>query len=121
MIRDWEARIPLYNPDNVSKLRVIVTIVEYLRQALDNFATYERQLSLPTWKPLTDDTKVGLKIWQRSTDLGLKAMKAQAIIDRPAHQIIKVIGDSNYRTDYDPVYDHSNYLMKVADQTFIVY
>ena len=56
-----------------------------------------------------------MKIWQRSTDAGLKAMKGMAIIDRPAYQVIKVIGDPNYRTDYDPVYDHSNYLMKVAD------
>jgi hypothetical protein len=64
---------------------------------------------------LQEDSKTGLKIWQRSTDTGLKAMKGMAIIDRPAHVIIKVIGDSNYRSDYDPVYDHSNYLMKVAD------
>lgn len=48
-------------------------------------------------------------------------MKAFAVIDRPADQIIKVIGDSNYRSDYDNVYDGSEFLEKVADQTFIVY
>lgn len=41
-------------------------------------------------------------------------MKATAVIDRPPHEIIKVIGDGNYRTDYDPVYDGSHYIERIA-------
>jgi len=48
-------------------------------------------------------------------------MKAQAVIEFPPSVVIKVIGNANYRTDYDPVYDYSNFLMKVAHQTFIVH
>ena len=42
-------------------------------------------------------------------------MKAVAIIDRKPDDIINVIGDSSYRNDYDPVYDFSKFLEKVAD------
>ena len=48
-------------------------------------------------------------------------MKAQAVIEFPPSVVIKVIGNANYRADYDPVYDYSNFLMKVAHQTFIVH
>jgi hypothetical protein len=69
---------------------------------------------LSDWKILVEDKKESLKIWQRTSEKGLKCMKAQSIIERKASDIIKVIGDARYRNDYDPVYDHSIFLEKVA-------
>ncbi|CDW89743.1 start domain containing protein [Stylonychia lemnae] len=110
-IMDWDSRLHLYKPENI----------KYLRMAQAKFKEYEDQIPSAEWKILTEDKKEGLKIWQRTSESGLKCMKAQAIIERKASDIIKVIGDTKYRNDYDPVYDHSNFLEKVAHQTFIVY
>ena len=59
-----------------------------------------KALSLPDWKIISEDKKVGLTIWQRNQG-GLKAMKAEAIIDRKADEIFRVIGDLDTRKDYD--------------------
>jgi hypothetical protein len=93
----------------------IFIFIEYLRMALSKFEEYERIIPLPEWKILVEDKKENLKIWQRTSESGLKCMKAVSHINRPAELIIKVIGDSAYRNDYDPVYDYSDFLVKVAD------
>eukprot|EP00347_Sterkiella_histriomuscorum_P015068 403358431 len=112
-VQNWEERIETgrYKQQNI----------QYLRMALAKFDDYERQITLAEWKSLVEDKKEGLNIWQRTNSNGLKCMKAVAVIERSPEQIIKVIGDSKYRNDYDPVYDYSTFLEKVADQTFIVY
>lgn len=83
--------------------------------ALAKFDEYESQITLAEWKTLQEDKKEGLHIWQRTSASGLKCMKAVAVIERSPEAIIKVIGDSAYRNDYDPVYDYSTFLEKVAD------
>lgn len=82
------------------------------------YEAYMNGLEKPDWKVITDDKKVGLTIWQR-TENGLKAMKAQAVIDKTADDVFKVIGDIKTRKDYDATYDDGWALEKVAHQTFI--
>lgn len=65
------------------------------------------------WKIITDDKKVGLKIWQRNEG-GLKAMKAEGIIDKKPEDVFKVIVDLTIRKDYDETYDDGYALEKVA-------
>jgi hypothetical protein len=78
-------------------------------------------LALPDWKVLTDDKKAGLRIWQRSAGGGLKAMRAEAVINRRPEAVFSVIGDLALRKDYDETYDDGWALDKVAHQTFIQY
>lgn len=112
-IQNWDERIQFgrYKQENVSILKL----------ALSKFDEYEQTISNPDWKILTEDKKENLKIWQRTSANGLKCMKAVSHLDRSPDDVIRVIGDSSYRNDYDPVYDFSDFLVKVADQTFVVY
>lgn len=87
-------------------------------QGLSFYDKYVDGLALPDWKVITDDKKAGLTIWQRNQG-GLKAMKAEAIIDSTADEIFKVIGDPTQRKDYDETYDDGWALEKIAHQTFI--
>ncbi|CDW82258.1 star-related lipid transfer protein 4 [Stylonychia lemnae] len=94
---------------------------EYLTQALDKLREFENQISLDQWKISVEDKKKGLNIWQRTSENGLKCMKAQGIIEKKADDIVKVIGDDDYRKYFDPVFDFSTVLERVADQTYMVY
>ncbi len=42
-------------------------------------------------------------------------MMATAEINRSPDEVFRVIGDSNYRRDYDSVYDGSTFLERIAD------
>ena len=67
------------------------------------------------WKVLLEDKNEGLTVWQRTSEDGHKAMKAMALINWSPDDIIRVIGDANYRKDYDKVYDDGRILQKIAD------
>ena len=55
------------------------------------YETYMNNFNLTDWKMTTDDKKDGLQIWQRQAPNGLKAMKAQAYINRCPEDIFEVI------------------------------
>ena len=111
--------------ENPYYLLVIVIIknnyvyIEYVDLISTFYDKYVGALTLPDWKVITEDKKVGLTIWQRSDSRGLKAMKAEAYIDRSPEEIFRYIGDLSYRKDYDDTYDDGYALDKIADQTFI--
>lgn len=50
-----------------------------------------KNLNQTDWKITTDDKKDGLKIWQRQTPEGLKAMKAEAYIERCPDEVFEVV------------------------------
>lgn len=82
---------------------------------------YETKLAFDDWKITIDDKKAGLVIWQRTTDEGLKAMKAQAILDYNSLDLFHTLTNVNYRNDFDKVYESGSTIAKIADQTSIVY
>lgn len=103
------------------KVNYHLFLIEFVQKALNNFDQYKIRLEKTDWKVLLEDKKDGLIVWQRTSEEGLKAMKAQAIIDWSPQDVFRVIGDSAYRKDYDAVYDEGRILQKIADQTFIMY
>lgn len=48
-------------------------------------------------------------------------MKATAVINRGADTIMRVVGEDKYRKMYDPIYDSSSFLERIADQAFLVH
>lgn len=95
--------MPLYKPENIP----------YLNKAQGFYEQYMEGWAKPDWKTIIEDKKAGLMIWQRNEG-GLKAMKAEAIIDRSVDEIFTVIGDIVTRKDYDATYDDGWALEKVA-------
>ena len=89
-----------------------------MRKALGFYDEYMRGWDKPDWKAITEDKKAGLMVWQRNEG-GLKAMKAEAVIERPVDDIFRVIGDLATRKDYDATYDDGWALDKIAHQTFL--
>eukprot|EP00347_Sterkiella_histriomuscorum_P015762 403355775 len=110
VITDWESRKKLYKPQNL----------KYVDQISGFYDKYVAALDLPDWKICVDDNKNGLKVWQRNQG-GLKAMKAEAIIDRCPDEVFRIIGDLSLRKEYDDTYDDGYALDLIAHQTFIQY
>lgn len=54
-------------------------------------------------------------IWQRTTETGANAMKAQGIINQNILSVFKLIGNNEYKTSYDANFAEGKLLEKIAD------
>jgi hypothetical protein len=82
---------------------------------MDKIDMYDQNLLLADWKVISDDKTEGLVIYQRTTENGLKAMKATGVVKRKAMDIFKVLGNDVYRKDYNKTYDSGATLSRIAD------
>jgi hypothetical protein len=82
---------------------------------------FDKTWDHPDWKVVINDKKADLVVSQRTTAEGLNSIKARGMINWSTQQIFRVIGDDKYRKQYDPIYDSSTFLERIADQTFLVY
>ena len=76
---------------------------------------YDSKLEATDWKVYVDDHKNGLNIWTKTATNGLKAMKAEAIIENSNYDIYNCLGDKKYRKDYDETYDDSYNIQRIGD------
>ena len=76
---------------------------------------YDQKMESSGWKVSTEDKKAGLTIWQRTSESGLKAMKAESMVNFSTIDLFKTLGNAKYRRDYDEVYDGGHNIERIGD------
>ena len=106
---------------NRVRFRFIKNFLEWMRLALQRVDDLENFFEGPNWVVSINDKKEGVIIHQKTGETGLTCLKAEGILQYRAEDIFKVIGNDDYRADFDAVMDKSYLLEKAGCQTYFIY
>ena len=73
--------------------RFTITFVASINRCMNLMNEFDDLFALNDWRMSFDDNKHRLKIWQRRSESGLKAMKAESILDYRPIDIFRALGD----------------------------
>lgn len=77
---------------------------------------FDRHLESEGWELTVNNSKEGIKLWQKPTVDGFQIFKTIGVIRHPAEAIQRVICNNRaYRAKYDPQFDCAMFLERVAD------
>jgi hypothetical protein len=96
-IQDYSELFSRYKPENLRKFKSFILSIAYVKKAGDSVSRWERNWNHAEWKVSVDDKKDGIKIWQRTTETGCNAMKAEGIIEHNMLSVFKLIGHNDYK------------------------
>lgn len=83
---------------------------------------FDRMIGLPDWALTVEDKKEGLKLWQRKGEGSYSCVKMQGVIDQAPHDVMTVFTHNRkYRKQYDPNFDKSSQIERIADQMYLSY